>query len=44
MGITALEKDGLKSGWRQWLEATAWGIKDEFRGEGKLDVSFLGSA
>lgn len=26
LGITVLEKDGLKSGWRQWLEATAWGI------------------
>ena len=44
MGISASGKEELTSGWRQWLDATAQGIKDEFRGEGKLDVSFLGSA
>ena len=36
MGITALEKEEVKSGWRQWLEATTHGIKDELRAEGKL--------
>lgn len=37
MGITASEKEELKSGWKQWLDATAQGIKDELRGEGKLE-------
>lgn len=26
LGILALEKEEVKRGWRQWLEATAWGI------------------
>lgn len=36
LGISASEKEELKSGWRQWMEATTHGIKDELRGEGKL--------
>lgn len=36
LAISASEKEELKSGWRQWLEATTRGIKDELRGEGKL--------
>lgn len=30
------EKEQMKSQWRQWLDATTHGIKDEFRAEGKL--------
>ncbi len=37
MGITVLEKEEVKRGWRQWLEATVLGIKDELSGEGKLE-------
>lgn len=34
LAISASEKDELKSGWKQWLGATALGNKDELRGEG----------
>ena len=34
--ISAAEKDELKNQWKQWLEATTRGIKDELRAEGKL--------
>lgn len=42
LGITALEKEVVKRGWRQWLEATALGIKDELRGKwiDMFDVRF----
>lgn len=30
------EKEQMKSQWRQWLDATTHGIKDELRAEGKL--------
>jgi hypothetical protein len=30
------EKEELKSGWKQWMEATTQGIKDELRAEGRL--------
>lgn len=30
------DKEELKRQWRQWLDATTKGIKDELRGEGKL--------
>lgn len=36
LAISALEKDELKSQWKQWLDATTLGIKDELRREGKL--------
>ncbi len=36
LAISSLEKETLKSQWKQWLEATAQGIKDELRAEGKL--------
>ena len=36
LAISALEKETLKSQWKQWLEATAQGMKDELRAEGKL--------
>lgn len=36
LAISASEKEELKSQWKQWLEATTQGIKDELRGEGKL--------
>lgn len=29
-------KKEIKSQWKQWLDATAHGIKDELRAEGKL--------
>ena len=34
--IPASEKEKLKNQWKQWLDATARGIKDELRAEGKL--------
>ena len=30
------DKENLKHQWKQWLDATAHGIKDELRAEGKL--------
>lgn len=36
LAISASEKEELKSQWKQWLDATTHGIKDELRGEGKL--------
>ena len=36
LAISASEKNELKGGWKQWLEATIRGIKDELRAEGKL--------
>lgn len=36
LAISASEKEDLKSGWKQWLDATTRGIKDELRAEGKL--------
>ena len=36
LAISASEKEELKRQWKQWLDATANGIKDELRGEGKL--------
>ena len=30
------EKEEMKSQWKQWLDATTHGIKDELRAEGKL--------
>lgn len=42
LAISASEKEELKSGWRQWLEATTRGIKDELRGEGKLGWGLRG--
>ena len=36
LAITASEKEELKSQWKQWLDATTHGIKDELRAEGKL--------
>lgn len=36
LAISASEKEELKSQWKQWLDATAHGIKDELRAEGKL--------
>ena len=36
LAISASEREELKSGWKQWLDATTRGIKDELRGEGKL--------
>jgi len=36
LAISASEKEELKRQWKQWLDATARGIKDELRGEGKL--------
>lgn len=38
LSLSPSEKEELKSGWKQWLEATARGIKDELRGEGKLNT------
>lgn len=37
LGITVLEKEEVKRGWKQWMEATTQGIKDELRAEGKLE-------
>lgn len=36
LALPASEKEELKSGWKQWLDATTRGIKDELRAEGKL--------
>lgn len=36
LAISASEKEELKSQWKQWLDATTHGIKDELRAEGKL--------
>ena len=36
LAISASEKEELKNVWRQWLDATTHGIKDELRAEGKL--------
>ena len=36
LAITTTEKDELKNQWKQWLDATTHGIKDELRAEGKL--------
>ena len=36
LAMSASEKEELKSGWRQWLDATTHGIKNELRREGKL--------
>ena len=36
LAISASEKEELKSGWKQWMEATTQGIKDELRAEGRL--------
>lgn len=36
LAISPSEKEELKNQWNQWLDATARGIKDELRGEGKL--------
>jgi hypothetical protein len=36
LAISSSEKEALKGQWKQWLEATTLGIKDELRGEGKL--------
>lgn len=36
LAISASEKEELKSGWKQWLDATTHGVKDELRAEGKL--------
>ena len=30
------EKEELKRQWKQWLEATCQGMKDELRSEGRL--------
>ena len=36
LAISASEKEELKSGWKQWMETTTQGIKDELRAEGRL--------
>lgn len=36
LAISQSEKEELKRQWKQWLDATTRGIKDELRGEGKL--------
>jgi len=36
LAISASEKDELKSQWKQWLDATTHGIKDELKAEGKM--------
>lgn len=36
LAISSSEKETLKGQWKQWLEATTLGIKDELRGVGKL--------
>ena len=36
LAFSASEKEELKSQWKQWLDATTHGIKDELRREGKL--------
>lgn len=35
--FTDTEKEQMKYQWRQWLDATTHGIKDELRAEGKLE-------
>ncbi len=35
--IDPAQKEELKRQWKQWLEATTQGIKDEFRAQGKLE-------
>ena len=37
LAVSESKKEELKSQCRQWLDATARGIKDELRGEGKLE-------
>lgn len=34
--ISISDKDEQKKQWKQWLDATTCGIKDELRAEGKL--------
>ena len=34
--IDFVNKEEMKSQWKQWLDATTHGIKDELRAEGKL--------
>jgi len=36
LAIPESEKEEMKSQWKQWLDATTHGIKDELRAEGKL--------
>lgn len=36
LSIPDSNKEELKRQWKQWLDATTRGIKDELRGEGKL--------
>lgn len=36
LSLSDSEKELLKQQWKQWLDATTKGIKDELRGEGKL--------
>ena len=37
LAIPESDKEELKSQWKQWLDATTHGIKDELRVEGKLE-------
>lgn len=37
LAIPESEKEDLKNQWKQWLDATTHGIKDELRVEGKLE-------
>lgn len=34
--LTPIEKENLKHQWKQWIDATTHGFKDELRAEGKL--------
>ena len=36
LAMSPSEKEELKNQWKQWLDATARGIKDELRAEGRL--------
>lgn len=36
LAMSPSEKEELKKQWKQWLDATTHGIKDELRAEGKL--------
>lgn len=36
LAISSSEKAELKSQWKQWLDATTRGMKDELRAEGEL--------
>lgn len=36
LAISASEKEELKNQWKQWLDATTQGIKDELIAEGKM--------